>query len=72
MGPLAELHNAKRFEKGECVTPPDDAVGADPDNWAIQAYEFDWVNANVIRDRASIAHAANKPIIIEETGMQVH
>ncbi|BDA49884.1 probable mannan endo-1,4-beta-mannosidase 7 at N-terminal half [Coccomyxa sp. Obi] len=41
-----------------------------PDNWAIQAYEFDWVNANFIRDRASIAHAANKPIIIEETGMQ--
>ena len=44
---------------------------ADPDNWAIQAYEFDWVNANFIRDRAAIAHAQNKPFIIEETGMQV-
>ena len=44
---------------------------AAPDNWAIQSYEFDWVNANFIRDRASIAHAQNKPFIIEETGMQV-
>ena len=44
---------------------------ADPDNWAIQAYEFDWVNQNFIADRAAIAHAQNKPFIIEETGMQV-
>ena len=45
---------------------------ADPDNWAIDSWEFDWVNANVIRDRAqNIAHAANKPFIIEETGMKV-
>ena len=45
---------------------------ADPDNWAIGSWEFDWVNANVIRDRAqNIAHAANKPFIIEETGMKV-
>ncbi|CAL5219410.1 g1238 [Coccomyxa viridis] len=41
-----------------------------PDNWAIQSWEFDWVNANVIRDRAAIAHAQNKPFIIEETGMK--
>ncbi|CAK0742592.1 hypothetical protein CVIRNUC_001407 [Coccomyxa viridis] len=42
-----------------------------PDNWAIGSWEFDWVNANVIRDRAqNIAHAANKPFIIEETGMK--
>lgn len=45
---------------------------ADPDNWKIDAWEFDWVNLNVIRDRAAIAHARNKPIIIEETGMKVH
>jgi hypothetical protein len=44
---------------------------ADPDNWAIEAYEFDWVNVNFIRDRAAIAHAQNKPFIIEETGMKV-
>ena len=44
---------------------------ADPDNWAIQSWEFDWVNANVIRDRAAIVHAQNKPFIIEETGMKV-
>ena len=45
---------------------------ADPDNWAIGSWEFNWVNANVIRDRAqNIAHAANKPFIIEETGMKV-
>ncbi|KAK9902791.1 hypothetical protein WJX75_006160 [Coccomyxa subellipsoidea] len=41
-----------------------------PDNWAIEAYEFDWVNVNFIRDRAAIAHAQNKPFIIEETGMK--
>ena len=42
---------------------------ADPDNWAIGSWEFDWVNANVIRDRAqNIAHAAKKHFIIEETG----
>ena len=45
---------------------------ADPDNWKIDAWEFDWVNLNVIRDRAAIAHARNKPFIIEETGMKVH
>ena len=45
---------------------------ADPDNWKIDAWEFDWVNLNVIRDRAAFAHARNKPFIIEETGMKVH
>ena len=45
---------------------------ADPDNWAIDSWEFDWVNANAICDHAqNIAHAANKPFIIEETGMKV-
>ena len=29
------------------------------------------MNVNVIRDRAAIAHAQNKPFIIEETGMKV-
>ena len=29
------------------------------------------MNANVIQDRAAIAHAQNKPFIIEETGMKV-
>jgi len=28
------------------------------------------VNTNVIRNRAAIAHAQNKPFIIEETGMK--
>ena len=46
-------------------------ASADPDNWAIQSWEFNWVNANVIRDRAAIAHSQNKPFIIEETGMKV-
>ena len=44
---------------------------ADPDNWKIDAWEFAWVDLNVIRDRAAIAHARNKPFIIEETGMKV-
>ena len=46
-------------------------ASADPDNWAIQSWEFDWVNVNVIQDRAAIAHSQNKPFIIEETGMKV-
>lgn len=46
-------------------------ASADPDNWAIQSWEFNWVNVNVIRDRAAIAHSQNKPFIIEETGMKV-
>lgn len=29
------------------------------------------MNDNFIRDRAGIAHAQNKPFIIEETGMKV-
>ena len=43
----------------------------DPDNWNIPASDFAWVNTYFVRDRAQIAHAANKPIIIEETGMRV-
>ena len=40
------------------------------DNWGIPASEFEWVRSNVIADRASIAHAAGKPIIMEESGMK--
>ena len=40
------------------------------DNWGIPASDFEWVRSNVIADRASIAHAAGKPIIMEESGMK--
>lgn len=44
---------------------------ADPDHWNIPASDFAWVNTYFVHDRAQIAQAANKPIIIEETGMMV-
>jgi hypothetical protein len=44
---------------------------ADPDHWNIPASDFAWVNTYFVHDRAQIAQAANKPIIIEETGMIV-
>ena len=40
------------------------------DNWAIPASEYEWVRTNFIADRANIAHAAGKPIIMEESGMK--
>ena len=40
------------------------------DNWGISASDFEWVRSNVIADRASIAHSAGKPIIMEESGMK--
>ncbi len=40
-----------------------------PDNWNVASSEFQsWFVPQVIQDRAKIAHAAGKPIIIEETG----
>lgn len=41
-----------------------------PDNWEIPVEEFDWVNVNFIQDRAALAHAAGKPIIVEEFGVR--
>ena len=40
------------------------------DNWAISASDYEWVRTNFIADRANIAHAAGKPIIMEESGMK--
>ena len=40
------------------------------DNWGMPASGYDWVRTNMIADRASIAHAAGKPIIMEESGMK--
>lgn len=39
-----------------------------PDNWAVPAGELDWFNRCIIQDRAKIAKANGKPIILEETG----
>ncbi len=39
-----------------------------PDNWAIPANKFEWIDKHFIKRRADIAHAAGKPIILEEAG----
>jgi mannan endo-1,4-beta-mannosidase len=39
-----------------------------PDNWGISASEMNWVMENVVKDRAKIAHQAQKPIVMEEYG----
>jgi mannan endo-1,4-beta-mannosidase len=41
-----------------------------PDHWQIEAKEYDWIGPNYIADRAKVAHAAGKPIIMEEYGME--
>jgi mannan endo-1,4-beta-mannosidase len=42
-----------------------------PDNWNIPSSDFDWINEHVVKDRAAIAHRANKPIILEEYGLSM-
>jgi mannan endo-1,4-beta-mannosidase len=39
-----------------------------PDNWNIQVADLDWFNTCVIVDRARIARANKKPLILEESG----
>ena len=41
-----------------------------PDNWEIPAADIlnGWVRDNIVHDRASIAHRAGKPIVMEESG----
>ena len=41
-----------------------------PDHWQIEPKEYDWIGPNYIADRAKVAHAAGKPIIMEEYGME--
>lgn len=41
-----------------------------PDNWKISSGDYSWVGPNYIADRAKIAHAAGKPIIMEEFGLR--
>ena len=38
------------------------------DAWNIPPYEIPWLMEHFVVDRATKAHAAGKPIIIEETG----
>lgn len=45
-------------------------VHAYPDNWGVPASDYKWYGPNFIRDRARIAHAAGKPIIMEEYGVR--
>ena len=39
-----------------------------PDNWNVVMADLDWFNTCVIADRARIAKANNKPLILEESG----
>ena len=39
-----------------------------PDNWNIPKGDMWWVKEYLVKDRANIAHAAGKPIVMEETG----
>lgn len=41
-----------------------------PDHWQIDSWEHTWIGPNYIADRAKVAHAAGKPIIMEEYGME--
>ena len=41
-----------------------------PDHWQIEQWEHTWIGPNYIKDRAQVAHAAGKPIIMEEYGME--
>ena len=41
-----------------------------PDHWQITPNEYTWIGPNYIADRAKVAHSFNKPIIMEEYGME--
>jgi hypothetical protein len=41
-----------------------------PDHWQINPSEYTWIGPNYIADRAKVAHSFNKPIIMEEYGME--
>lgn len=41
-----------------------------PDHWQITPNEYAWIGPNYIADRAKVAHSFNKPIIMEEYGME--
>ncbi|KAK9817067.1 hypothetical protein WJX72_009014 [[Myrmecia] bisecta] len=45
-------------------------IHAYTDSWGIAASEASWLNANIIVDRAKIAHGLGKPIVLEEYGMK--
>ncbi len=39
-----------------------------PDNWNIPSRDIEWVRDYLVLDRAKLAHAAGKPIVLEESG----
>ena len=39
-----------------------------PDHWSIGAADLAWFDLNFVKNRADLAHQANKPILLEETG----
>lgn len=41
-----------------------------PDSWGISSDSYSWMTDNFFRDRANLAKALNKPIILEEYGMR--
>jgi mannan endo-1,4-beta-mannosidase len=42
-----------------------------PSNWNIPTKDFPWFIENVLQTRAELAHQADKPIILEETGFNI-
>ncbi len=74
-GPNTRLNNGYKgvdFTSNIALASIDFAtVHVYPDNWGIDAKDASWIVPNYIADRATVAHAANKPIIMEEYGMQL-
>ena len=42
-----------------------------PDNWNIHSADFAWARECLVKGRAAIAHRANKPIVLEESGFSL-
>ena len=43
-----------------------------PSAWQIPRRDFAWLKDNVLKDRARIAHAARKPVLMEEVGVSTY
>jgi len=57
------------FEKNVTLSQIDFAtVHIYPDNWNIPSSQMYWVEERLMKRRAAIAHAAGKPIVLEESG----
>ena len=75
-GPLGTRHSWihdgwKGVDFARNITLPDVSfatVHLYPDNWNIPSRDIEWVRDYLVLDRAKLAHAAGKPIVLEESG----